>query len=56
MKNRIDAYELIADVPFWTALSNAGCDGASLDDAMERAIDQLDDYEYEQMPGGSNDN
>lgn len=52
MKNRLTAYMTLGDADFWVALSKAGVDGASLDDAMERAIDQLDDFELEQMMGG----
>ena len=55
MKNRLTQYLVLGDTEFWLALNFAGCDGAALDDAMERAIDQLDDFELEQLMGGYDD-
>lgn len=52
MKNRLTAYMTLGDAEFWVALNVAGVDRVELDDAMERAIDQLDDFELEQMMGG----
>ena len=55
MKNRITAYLTIGDSGFWEALCMAGVDGIEVDDAMERAIDNMDDFELKQMMGDYED-